>query len=63
MLSVLDGGTFTSGSGWAPSPKISTLFSALASPLGTKMMQLQRTVESGTAQIDDLYVDPFLLKS
>jgi len=63
VLSVLDGGTFTTGSAWAPSPKISTLFSALAAPLGTKTMQLQFTVESGTAQIDDLYVDPFLLKS
>jgi len=63
VLSVLDGGTFTARSGWAPSPKVSTLFSALAAPLGTKSMQLQFTVESGTAQIDDLYVDPFLLKS
>jgi hypothetical protein len=31
--------------------------------VGAKSMQLQFTVESGTAQIDDLYVDPFLLKS
>lgn len=62
-LSVLDGGTFTAGTGWAPSPKVSTLFSALAAPLGTKSMQLQFTVESGSAQIDDLFVDPFLLKS
>ena len=63
VLSVLDGGTFTAGSDWSPSPKISTLFSALAAPLGTKSMELQFTVESGTAQIDDLFVDPFLLKS
>jgi len=42
---------------------VSTLFSALAAPLGTKSMQLQFTVESGSAQIDDLFVDPFLLKS
>jgi hypothetical protein len=62
-LSVLDGGTFTAGAVWAPSPKVSTLFSALAAPLGTKSMQLQFTVESGSAQIDDLFVDPFLLKS
>jgi hypothetical protein len=39
---------------------LSTLFSALAAPLGTKSMQLQFTVESGTAQIDDLFVDPLL---
>jgi hypothetical protein len=63
VLSVLDGGTFTAGSGWQPSPKVSTLFSALSAPLGTKSMQLQFTVESGTAQIDDLFVDPFLSKS
>ncbi|HUZ82636.1 MAG TPA: hypothetical protein VMU73_10370 [Gaiellaceae bacterium] len=63
VLSVLDGGSFTVGSQWSPSPKISTLFSALAAPLGTKSMELQFTVESGTAQIDDLFVDPLLLKS
>ena len=60
LLSVLDGGTFQAGQGWTPTPKISTLFSALAAPLGTKSMTLQFTVESGTAQIDDLFVDPFL---
>jgi hypothetical protein len=60
ILSVLDGGTFQVGQTWSPTPKISTLFSALAAPLGTKSMQLQFTVESGTAQIDDLFVDPFL---
>jgi hypothetical protein len=62
VLSVLDGGTFTAGSTWRPSPKLSTLFSALASPLGSKTMTLQFTVERGTAQIDDLFVDPFLMK-
>jgi hypothetical protein len=61
-LSVLDGGTFTADAGWDPSPKVSTLFSALAAPLGTKSMELQFTVERGTAQIDDLFVDPFLGK-
>jgi hypothetical protein len=63
VLSVLDGGTFTADQSWDPSPKVSTLFSALAAPLGSKTMQLQFTVESGTAQIDDLFVDPFLFKS
>ena len=60
VLSVLDGGTFTVGPGWQPSPKLSTLLSALAAPLGTKSMQLQISVDSGSAQVDDLYVDPFL---
>ena len=59
VLSVLDGGTFTAGSTWRPSPKLSTLLSALGAPLGSKTMTLQFTVERGTAQIDDLYVDPF----
>ena len=63
VLSVLDGGTFTVGQGWSPSPKTSTLFSALAAPLGSKSMTLQFTVEHGTAQIDDLFVDPFLSKT
>jgi hypothetical protein len=63
VLSVLDGGTFTAGSQWSPSPKVSTLFSALAAPLGTKTMELQFTVENGTAQIDDLFVDPLLVRS
>jgi len=63
VLSILDGGTFKAGTGWAPSPKISTLFSALAAPVGTKTMQLQFTVESGTAQIDDVFVDPLLVRS
>lgn len=63
VLSVLDGGTFRADQGWTPSPKISTLFSALAAPLGTKTMQLQFSVESGTAQIDDVFVDPLLVRS
>jgi len=62
LLSVLDGGTFTASQGWAPSPKVSTLFSALAAPLGSKSMTLEFTVESGTAQVDDLFVDPFLTR-
>jgi hypothetical protein len=62
-LSVLDGGTFTASEGWKPSPKTSTLLSSLASLVGSKTMQLQFTVESGTVQIDDLFIDPFLSKS
>ena len=58
--SILDGGTFTAGESWAPSPKLSTLLSAVASVAGSKTMQLQFTVDSGTVQIDDLFVDPFL---
>jgi len=60
VLSVLDGGTFTVGPGWDATPKLSTLLSAIAAPLGTKSMTLEITVDSGTAQIDDLYVDPWV---
>jgi hypothetical protein len=60
VLSVLDGGTFEVTGDWQPSPKLSTLLSALAAPLGTKSMTLQISVDSGAAQIDDLYVDPFV---
>ena len=63
IVSVLDGGTFTANEGWTASPKVSTLLSALTSPVGAKTMQLQFTVESGTAQIDDLFIDPFLTRS
>jgi hypothetical protein len=63
LLSVLDGGTFSTNQGWDPSPKVSTLLSSLASLVGTKSMQLQFTVDNGTAQIDDLFVDPFVTRS
>jgi hypothetical protein len=62
VLSILDGGSFSVNSSWDASPKLSTLFSALAAPLGTKSMQLQITADSGTVSIDDLYVDPFLTR-
>jgi hypothetical protein len=63
VVSILDGGTFTADEGWAPSPKMSTLLSAVASLVGANTMQLQFTVDSGTVQIDDLFIDPFLSKS
>jgi hypothetical protein len=58
IVSILDGGTFQVSGTWQPSPKLSTLLSAIAAPLGTKSMSLQITVLSGTAQVDDLYIDP-----
>jgi len=63
LVSVLDGGTFTTTEGWGPSPKVSTLLSSVASLVGTKTMQLQFTVDNGTALVDDLFVDPFLSKA
>ena len=63
LVSVLDGGTFTAGESWAPSPRLSTLLSAVASLTGAKSMQLQFTVDQGTAQLDDLFVDPLLTQT
>jgi hypothetical protein len=63
LLSILDGGTFTASEGWNPSPKVSTLLSSVASLVGSKTMQLQFTVENGTAQIDDLFIDPYVTRS
>jgi hypothetical protein len=62
VVSTLDGGTFAAGSNWAPSPKLSTLLSAITSPLGAKTMTLRISVSGAAAQIDDLYVDPFTFK-
>jgi hypothetical protein len=63
IVSTLDGGTFNAGSQWAPSPKLLTLFSALIAPLGSKSMQLRIDVSGGSVLVDDLYVDPFTMKS
>jgi hypothetical protein len=62
IVSTLDGGTFTAGSSWAPSPKLSSLLSAITSPLGAKSMQVTISVSGAPAQVDDLYIDPFALK-
>jgi hypothetical protein len=63
LLSTLDGGTFAPGGSWQPSPKLSTLFSAVTAPLAATSMRIQISVTGGTARFDDLYVDPFLTKS
>jgi hypothetical protein len=62
LVSTLDGGTFRAGSAWAPSPKLSTLLSAVVAPLGAKSMTLRIDVSGAPAEIDDLYVDPFVMK-
>ncbi len=59
LLSVLDGGTATVGTGWAPTAVFSTTFSQLDIPVGTKSVQLQIT-STGNVQIDDIYIDPFV---
>jgi hypothetical protein len=63
VLSTLDGGRFVVPAGWAAAPKLSTLFSALAAPLGSRSMTIQISVDSGSAYIDDLFVDPLFTKA
>lgn len=57
-LSVLDGGTVTVGTTWAPTPVLSTTLSQLNVPVGSKSIQLVITA-TGNVQIDDVYIDPF----
>jgi hypothetical protein len=62
VLSVIDGGTIQVGSSWAPTEVFSTLGSQLNVPLGTKTIQVVLTATSGNVQVDDLYIDPWLIK-
>jgi hypothetical protein len=57
VLGVFDGGTVSSSGVWAPSPQISMLGGVL--PLLTASVQFRFTAVSGSAQIDDVYLDPF----
>jgi hypothetical protein len=61
VLAVIDGGTIQVGSSWAPTEVFSTLGSQLSVPLGTKTIKVVLT-SSGDVQVDDLYIDPFLMK-
>ncbi len=57
-LSVLDGGTATVSSTWAPTPVFATTFSQLNIPVGAKSIQI-RISATGSVRIDDIYIDPF----
>jgi hypothetical protein len=59
VLGILDGGTFTAGTAWKPSP---IMLATLNAPLGTKSAQFVFTPadSSGAWRIDDLYVDPWV---
>jgi hypothetical protein len=60
VLSILDGGTIHVGPSWAPTTAFSTTFSQLNSVLlGAKSIQVVISVSDGSAQVDDVYVDPF----
>jgi hypothetical protein len=61
LLTILDGGTVSSGSSWTPSPRLQLLLCNVTSLLGTKAVAFRFTpVGSGAAfQIDDVYLDPW----
>jgi hypothetical protein len=58
-LGTFDGGTVSSTGGWAPSPEISMLGGVL--PLLTQSVQFRFVATSGSARIDDVYLDPWKL--
>jgi hypothetical protein len=56
VLGILDGGTYTVGGGWKPSPQIGMLGGVL--PLLTSGVSFRFTAVGGAAAIDDVYLDP-----
>jgi hypothetical protein len=60
VLSVLDGGTASSGSTWRPSPKVGLLLTNVTGLLAVDSISL-RFVPANTSgiRIDDVYLDPW----
>jgi hypothetical protein len=56
VLGILDGGTYSVGGSWKPSPEIGMLGGVL--PLLTSSVSFRFTASGGTAVIDDVYLDP-----
>jgi hypothetical protein len=56
VVGILDGGTYTVGGGWKPSPQIGMLGGVL--PLLTSGVSFRFTAVGGAAAIDDVYLDP-----
>jgi hypothetical protein len=61
ILTVLDGGTVSGTTAWAPSPRLQLLLSNVISIVGTRAMAFRFTpVGVGASyQIDDVYLDPW----
>jgi hypothetical protein len=61
LVTVLDGGTISSGTSWAPSPRLELLLCNVTSLVGTQAVAFRFTpVGTGAAyQIDDVYLDPW----
>ena len=56
VLGILDGGTFSAGGSWKPSPQVGMLGGVL--PLLTSSVSFRFTAVGGAAAIDDVYLDP-----
>lgn len=56
VLGILDGGTYSVGNSWKPSPEISMLGGLL--PLLTTSVSFRFTASGGAVSIDDTYLDP-----
>jgi hypothetical protein len=56
VLGILDGGTYSVGSSWQPSPEVGMLGGVL--PLLTSSVSFRFTAVNGAAAIDDVYLDP-----
>jgi hypothetical protein len=56
LLGILDGGTYSTGSSWKPSPQIGMLGGLL--PLLTSSVSFRFTAVGGAVAIDDVYLDP-----
>ena len=61
LLTVLDGGTISSGTSWTPSARLELLLCNVTSLIGTQAVAFRFTpVGTGAAyQIDDVYLDPW----
>jgi hypothetical protein len=56
VLGILDGGTYSTGGSWKPSPQIGMLGGVL--PLLTSSVSFRFTAVGVAAAIDDVYLDP-----
>jgi hypothetical protein len=56
ILGILDGGSYSVGTSWKPSPEIGMLGGTL--PLLTSSVSFRFTASGGAVSIDDVYLDP-----
>jgi hypothetical protein len=60
VLSVLDGGSVSSGSTWRPSPRVALLLTNVTGLLATNSISLRFVPANSTGlRIDDVYLDPW----